>query len=381
MGDASTRVGTTWTAKAPLVRSAPLTNRAALGLERRGDFRNLQNDAGAPALTDGKPLSTREPVQDQDETTLEEVRVREALGRMGAPPRRPGGHDGSTAPQPRQQRRFVREGEVQVETVGNRARHGGASAEAAALARRLREAEAALQIERIERERVGRLLEQALETRRQLEVRLRHEADARDEAEKALAALRAAGVDAECLRAQLQAAQELLEATRSAEAAARQAVRSTKAALTRERTALAAEREAHATTAAELQTALLTLAATKRELAAVRRELAEAVAQARPTSRRQVPKAEKLETRKAPARTSPSPAKGPGLLGAAKSTSRKPAATTPKTTTAAQRSRSKGAKAATPKSSPPVRTTGGRGSVTRRVSTTETGRKTPAKRR
>ena len=215
--------------------------------------------------------------------------MRRALGDMGASSRSHKAAHGSAtsmtsgpAWQPRQPRRFVREGEVRVETLNSQGRHGAVSPEAAALTKRLREIEAVLQLERTERERAERSLEQAMDAKRQLEMRVWHEASTRDEAEKALEAARANSLEAGHLRDALQTTQELLETSRSAEKAARRALRNMEATFEKERAALAAESEAHAKAVQALEVVRSALAATTRQLAVKKRELAEAVAEAHP---------------------------------------------------------------------------------------------------
>jgi chromosome segregation ATPase len=269
-------------------------------------------------------LSTREPIQDQDDTARDEARMRKALGDMGAssqsqraPSGFAAGMTSNAAWQPRQQRRFVREGEVRVETVNSQ----GRSPETAALTKRLRDAEAALQIERTERERTERSLEQAMEAKRQLEKHVWHEASARDEAEKALAAARAASVDAQQSLEEREALRGLLEASRTAEKAARRALRNLEAAFEKERAALASESEAHAVAVQTLEAVQSALAASELQLTLKSRELAKAVAKIPVATQRKAPKPVKASGKKLAVK--PLRAKGVAKRTAAKPIPRK----------------------------------------------------------
>jgi hypothetical protein len=283
-------------------------------------------------MPDGKPPMSRNPIHDQDDLLNDEARMRAALGNMGArrhqAPRgaAPGPATPGTGRPMRDQHRFVREGEVRVETVSGLGRHGapraeGSAQDAAALAGRLREAEAALRTERAERERLGRSLEQAMEARRQLEMRVRHEAQARDDAEKAIAAARSGAIEAGRLQDEQRRAEALLDSAHAAEKAAQRALRAAEAALAAERTALAAERAARAAAEGALREALSSLAGSERRLA-------DAMAEASRASRRgqaeaRTPAARKPPAKKPAARTStrrtaakPAPGKAPARKAA-----------------------------------------------------------------
>jgi len=229
-------------------RAALISNKARLGTsdQQQSLDHTLNEDKpqGIPPSTDLESEGFEASPTAERHSDSTEMKMRQALGlenRQAARDKTPSvptgrlslrPHSSDDPPWRRSSRRFVQDGEVPVTVVRGRWPHTSGADEP--VANRVAVAEAALDSERLQRERIERSLQNALDTVRDLQTKQAHIELARDEAVQALKR-NAEALDS--LHAALRSHQEQLAAMRTAVGTGDRALRESMAALTAERTA------------------------------------------------------------------------------------------------------------------------------------------------